>query len=99
MSVEKPAIATPAFPTTHVNADSAGLSTRDYFRAHAPAVPQFIVDEMMKQLRMEDNAVITAPWNDHTLRRLALLHRRWADAYADLMLADNPFRAAHNPGR
>lgn len=76
----------PAFPTLYLNGSDGsqfqstdgGMTLRDYFAAHAPALPPDIRNAFSKSLRGDG-----ADLQEH-----AKVCARWAHLYADAMLAE-----------
>ncbi len=58
----------------------------EYYRCHAPAIPNWVLEERIACLKTNEPDKCVMPWNSYILNKLAILHQQWADAYADMMM-------------
>lgn len=83
----------PAFPCSYVGTDlphegiGGGMSIRDYFIAHAPPLPAFVINAYIESVKINEPEAVRLPWNEFLLKKLAVQEARWREQYADELLA------------
>lgn len=62
------------------------MTLRDYFMAHAPALPQAVLSDFIKGKEQDEAWKKTPRWNEGWLEAIAYQEARWRKTYADAML-------------
>jgi hypothetical protein len=80
----------PAFPLKEANtSDSLGISMRDYFAAHAPAMPSTFMLKHWQELQIVEIGGGRKQEQWITVYESTARHQaRWALEYADAMIAE-----------